>query len=104
MVFCTPSHQCPTTVTLPLDRRERLLERAEAEDWLIVEDDYDFEMSFLAPPSPALKSLDRTGRVIYVGSFSKSIFPGLRLGYLVGPAPFIRAARALRAVSSSPIR
>jgi GntR family transcriptional regulator/MocR family aminotransferase len=99
VVFCTPSHQCPTTVTLPRDRRERLLERAEAEDWLIVEDDYDFEMSFLAPPSPALKSLDRTGRVIYVGSFSKSIFPGLRLGYLVGPAPFIRAARALRAAS-----
>jgi len=66
-------------------------------DALIIEDDYEFEMSFLKPPSPALKSLDQDGRVIYVGSFSKSLFPGLRLGYLVGSAPFIREARALRA-------
>ena len=66
-------------------------------DALIVEDDYEFEMSFLKPPSPALKSLDTDGRVIYVGSFSKSLFPGLRLGYLVGSEPFIREARALRA-------
>ena len=64
---------------------------------LIVEDDYEFEMSFLKPASPALKSLDDEGRVIYVGSFSKSLFPGLRLGYLVGSEPFIREARALRA-------
>lgn len=97
VVFTTPSHQCPTTATMSLARRHALLDRAEAEDMLIVEDDYDFEMSFLRPPSPALKSLDRTGRVIHVGSFSKSIFPGLRLGYLVGPAPFIAAARRLRA-------
>ena len=66
-------------------------------DALIVEDDYEFEMSFLKPPSPALKSLDADGRVIYVGSFSKSLFPGLRLGYLVGSEPFIKEARALRA-------
>ena len=97
VVFTTPSHQCPTTVTMPLARRRALLDRAEACDMLIVEDDYDFEMSFAGPASPALKSLDKTGRVIHVGSFSKSIFPGLRLGYLVGPAPFIAAARALRA-------
>ena len=63
---------------------------------MIVEDDYEFEMSFLRPPSPALKSLDRDGRVIYVGSFSKSIFPGLRLGFLVASEPLIRQARALR--------
>src|SRR4029077_16687988 len=50
------------------------------------------------PPSPALKSLDRHGRVFYVGSFSKSLFPGLRLGYLAAPAPVIREARALRAL------
>ena len=97
VVFCTPSHQCPTSATMPMSRRHALLDKAEAEDFLIVEDDYEFEMSFLKPPSPALKSLDRNGRVIYVGSFSKSLFPGLRLGYLVGPEPFIREARALRA-------
>ncbi len=97
VVFTTPSHQCPTNATMPLSRRQALLEKAEAEDFVIVEDDYEFEMSFLKSPSPSLKSLDRNGRVIYVGSFSKSLFPGLRLGYLVGPAPFIREARALRA-------
>ena len=97
VVFTTPSHQCPTTATMPLERRQALLEKAEAEDFVIVEDDYEFEMSFLKAPSPSLKSLDRNGRVIYVGSFSKSLFPGLRLGYLVGPAAFIKEARALRA-------
>ncbi len=96
-LFCTPSHQCPTTATMPLARRQALLERAARDDFLIIEDDYEFEMSFLKPPSPSLKSLDRNGRVIYVGSFSKSLFPGLRLGYLVGSEPFIREARALRA-------
>ena len=97
VIFTTPSHQCPTNATMPLARRKALLEKARQMDALIVEDDYEFEMSFLRAPSPALKSLDRDGRVIYVGSFSKSIFPGLRLGYLVGARPFIREARALRA-------
>tara|TARA_R110002167_G_scaffold366427_1_gene596648 strand:- start:26804 stop:28279 length:1476 start_codon:yes stop_codon:yes gene_type:complete len=97
VVFTTPSHQCPTAATMPLARRKALLDKAEKHDFLVVEDDYEFEMSFLNTPSPSLKSLDKNGRVIYVGSFSKSLFPGLRLGYLVGPAPFIRQARALRA-------
>ena len=97
VVFTTPSHQCPTTATMPVDRRRKLLAKAEAEDFLIVEDDYEFENSYHTPASPALKSLDRNGRVIYVGSISKSLFPGLRLGYLVGPEPFIREARSLRA-------
>lgn len=97
VIFTTPSHQCPTTATMPMSRRHALLARAAEMDALIVEDDYEFEMSFLKSPSPALKSLDADGRVIYVGSFSKSLFPGLRLGYLVGSEPFIREARALRA-------
>lgn len=97
MIFTTPSHQCPTTATMPMHRRRALLDRAAEMDALIVEDDYEFEMSFLKAPSPSLKSMDADGRVIYVGSFSKSLFPGLRLGYLVGSEPFIREARALRA-------
>lgn len=97
VVFTTPSHQCPTATTMPMKRRQELLQRAKDINALVVEDDYEFEMSFLNPPSPSLKSLDRDGRVIYVGSFSKSLFPGLRLGYLVGSEPFIREVRALRA-------
>ncbi len=96
VIFTTPSHQSPTNATMPMNRRKALLKKAGAMDALIVEDDYEFEMSFLKAPLPALKSLDTDGRVIYVGSFSKSIFPGLRLGYLVGPQAFIREARALR--------
>lgn len=97
VVFTTASHHCPTNATMPLARREALLALAGLRDFVIVEDDYEFEMSFLRAVSPSLKSLDREGRVIYVGSFSKSLFPGLRLGYLVAPASFIREARALRA-------
>ena len=97
VVFTTASHHCPTNATMPLQRRTELLAAASQRDFIIVEDDYEFEMSFLKPVSPSLKSLDREGRVIHAGSFSKSIFPGLRLGYLVGPSAFIREARALRA-------
>lgn len=97
VVFTTASHQSPTNSTMPVARRRALLSRARAQDFVIVEDDYEFEMSFQKASSPALKSLDDEGRVIYVGSFSKSLFPGLRLGYLVGSEPFIREARSLRA-------
>ena len=98
VVFTTASHQCPTNATMPVERRAALLAAAEREGFVIVEDDYEFEMSFLKPVAPALKSLDTQGRVIYAGSFSKSMFPGLRLGYLVGPASFIAEARGLRAM------
>jgi len=97
LVFTTPSHHCPTNATMPTARRRALLERARRDNFVIVEDDYEFEMSFMKSASPALKSLDEEGRVIYVGSFSKSLFPGMRLGYLVGSEPFIREARSLRA-------
>lgn len=98
VIFTTPSHQSPTTATMPVARRNKLLERARELDAMVVEDDYEFEMAFLGAPSAALKSMDRDGRVIYVGSFSKSLFPGLRLGYMVGSEPFIREARALRSL------
>lgn len=86
LVAITPSHHIPTGTTMPLSRRRELIAMAGTQDFLIVEDDYDFEMSYLSPPEPALKSLDRSGRVIYLGSFSKSLFPGLRIGYMVAPA------------------
>ncbi|WP_173933880.1 PLP-dependent aminotransferase family protein [Chelativorans sp. Marseille-P2723] len=96
VLFCSPSHHCPTGRTMPMRQRQTLLSLASRRDFLIVEDDYDFEMAYRRAPFPALKSLDVEGRVIYIGSFSKSLFPGLRLGYLVGPEPFVREARALR--------
>ncbi|MEM9796468.1 MAG: PLP-dependent aminotransferase family protein [Pseudomonadota bacterium] len=98
VLFVTPSHHCPTSATLPLSRRRALLERADAHDFLIVEDDYEFELAFAARPSPALKSLDQGGRVVHIGSFAKSLFPGLRLGYMVAPAPLIREVRTLRSL------
>lgn len=95
-VYVTPSHQSPTTVTLSMARRQALLRRAAADDFAIIEDDYEGEMNYVGEPTPALKSLDRDGRVLYVGSLSKYLAPGLRLGYLVGPAPLIAEARQLR--------
>jgi GntR family transcriptional regulator / MocR family aminotransferase len=96
VVFTTPSHQYPTTVTMPLERRMALLKKAREKDFLIIEDDYEFETNYVNEPCPALKSLDDDGRVIYVGSLSKTLFPGLRLGFMVGPKALIAEARALR--------
>jgi len=95
-VYVTPSHQFPTTVTMPAGRRAALLERAAKDGFVIVEDDYESETNYIGKPTPALKSMDRDGRVVYVGSLSKTLFPGLRLGYLVGAKSLIAEARALR--------
>jgi GntR family transcriptional regulator/MocR family aminotransferase len=96
LIYTTPSHQCPTTVTMPIERRYELLEKAEKNDFIIIEDDYESEVNFDSNPVPALKSLDHSDRVVYIGSLSKTLAPGLRLGYVVGSAELIRELRALR--------
>jgi GntR family transcriptional regulator/MocR family aminotransferase len=92
----TPSHQFPTTVTMSLERRHALLERAAASDVVIIEDDYESELAHQGSPQPALKSLDRNDRVIFISSLSKTLAPGLRMGFMVGPPALIHEARALR--------
>ena len=96
VLYVTPSHQCPTTTTIPLNKRYALLEDAALHDVVIIEDDYESELNFAGEPTPALKSLDRDNRVIYVGSLSKTLAPGLRVGFMVGAPELIREARALR--------
>ena len=95
-LFITPSHQSPTTVTLSLERRQWLLRKAELQDFVLIEDDYEAENLYEGEPMPALKSLDKSGRVIYVGSVSKSLSPALRLGYIVAPRALIKELRAIR--------
>ena len=94
-VFVTPNHHCPTMVPLSEERRRRLLADAEAHDRIIIEDGYDSQLVDDAPQQ-ALKSVDRSGRVVYVGSMSKTLAPGLRIGYIVADAALIAELRALR--------
>jgi GntR family transcriptional regulator/MocR family aminotransferase len=95
-VYVTPSHQCPTSVTMPLERRQALLALARQKNLVLFEDDHESELNFSGRPLPALKSLDTEGRVIYLGSLSKTLAHGLRLGYIVAPAELIRELRAMR--------
>lgn len=99
-VYVTPSHQVPTTVTMSSTRRAELLDQAGRFDQVIIEDDFDSETNFLGNPHPAIKSADTTGRVLYLGSLSKIISPGLRLGYLVADPGLIQAARDMRRLFS----
>ena len=85
LVYVTPSHQFPLGVVLASDRRRALLSWAESSGAIVVEDDYDSAYRYEGRPIPALYGIDRSGRVVYVGTFSKTMFPALRIGYMVTP-------------------
>jgi len=97
--YVTPSHQYPLGVTLTAARRLALLEWAREADAWIIEDDYDSEYRYSSAPLPSLRTLDVDGRVVYVGTFSKTLFPALRMGYVIVPSHLVDAFRAARGVS-----
>jgi len=100
LVYITPGHQFPLGVTMSLARRLQLLEWAAKSGAVILEDDYDSEYRYAGRPVPALQGLDRRGLVLFTGSFSKVLFPSLRLGYLVVPPDLVDCASATLSVTN----
>jgi GntR family transcriptional regulator/MocR family aminotransferase len=100
MVYITPGHQFPLGTTMSLARRLQLLEWARESGALIFEDDYDSEYRYSGHPIPALQGLDRSGSVMYAGSFSTVLFPSLRLGYLVIPSHWVDRFQAAKSITS----
>lgn len=98
LVYVTPSHQFPLGMPMSVDRRLELLEWAKQRDAVIIEDDYDGEFRFEGRPLEPLKSLDKVGLVAYVGTFSKTIFPELRIGYVVPPASLAASLRKAKQI------
>jgi GntR family transcriptional regulator/MocR family aminotransferase len=96
IAFVTPSHQFPTGAILSLARRMALLDWAKRKHAVIVEDDYDGEFRYEGQPLESLQGLDREGRVIYIGTFSRTVFPALRIGYLVVPTRLVQAFTAAK--------
>ncbi|MFP2931790.1 PLP-dependent aminotransferase family protein, partial [Pyxidicoccus sp. 3LG] len=103
LVFTTPSCQFPLGVTMSLARRQELLRWADAADACIIEDDYDCEFRHTGAPLPALHGLDASHRVLYVNSFSRTMYPALRLGYLVVPERLTERLRRARATLEEPL-
>lgn len=99
LVYTTPSHQYPTGATLPVSRRLELLAWARQRGALVLEDDYDSEFRHAGRPLEAMQGLDRTDRVAYLGSFSKVLYPALRMGYLVVPPPLVGVATEAKRVA-----
>ncbi|MCW5655547.1 PLP-dependent aminotransferase family protein [Hydrogenophaga sp.] len=93
LIYLTPSHQYPTGAVMSLPRRHQLLATARAHGAWVLEDDYDSEYRFSGPPVSSLQGLDTDGRVLYMGTFSKVLYPGLKIGYLVVPKPLVAAFR-----------
>jgi GntR family transcriptional regulator / MocR family aminotransferase len=103
VAIVTPAHQMPMGVTLSAPRRAALLAWAERADAVVVEDDYDSEFRYAARPLEPLQRLDRSGRVAYVGSFSKTLLPMLRLGFLVAPEALLPGLRDARRLAGWPV-
>jgi GntR family transcriptional regulator/MocR family aminotransferase len=105
LVYVTPSHQFPLGVVLSSERRRALLAWADRSNAVVVEDDYDSAYRYEGRPIPALYGLDRAGRVVYVGTFSKTMFPALRIGYVVTPPALREVVQAAKAFADrqSPI-
>jgi GntR family transcriptional regulator/MocR family aminotransferase len=101
LAYVTPSHQFPTGVVLPLARRLALLDWASRNRAFVVEDDYDSEYRYTGRPLQALAGLDTDGRVVYVGTFSKLMFPALRLGYVVLPESLVEPIVATKAIADT---
>jgi GntR family transcriptional regulator/MocR family aminotransferase len=101
LAYVTPSHQFPTGAVLSMERRLRLIAWAAREGAFIVEDDYDGEYRYDGPPLQALTGMDRAGCTIYVGTFSKILFPALRLVYLVLPTPLVEPIVATKAIADT---
>ena len=99
LIFVTPSCQWPLGLIMPMDVRLRLLQIAERHDAWIIEDDYDSEYRFRGHPIPAMQGLDDSGRVIYVGTFSKTMFPSLRMAYVVVPAKLVEGFKTAVSVT-----
>lgn len=97
-IYLTPSHQYPTGATLPLDRRRQLLDWAGRTRGYVLEDDYDSDFYYDSAPLPALKSMDETDRVIYLGTFSKNLGAGLRIGFMVLPDSLVKSASSVKAL------
>jgi GntR family transcriptional regulator / MocR family aminotransferase len=95
-VYVTPAHQFPLGVTMSLEMRVALLSWASRTGAFVIEDDYDSEFRFEGSPIPALQSLDNHSSVIFIGSFSKTLFPAVRVGYVVLPSPLVDQFVGLR--------
>lgn len=104
IAYVTPSHQFPLGVTMPAGRRSRLLQWAYAkEDRYLVEDDYDSEFRYTSRPIPAMQGMDRQGRVVYLGTFSRSIAPAIRVAYLILPPGLLSRYRAEFSLAASTV-
>ena len=96
IVYTTPSHQTPTSVTMSMDRRDQLLKKAQQHNFIVIEDDFEFESNFLGQPHPALRSLDKNNRVVYVSCLSKVLASGVQIAFVVADSSVILELKKLR--------